>query len=91
MVSRLGMVPDPTYFTAVEHTEHCFHMIRQSILCNADITPISVGEKNILTKEELHRCRDWTKIRAFVAENQAEWQGIGFTHAWEDMDKERTG
>jgi len=89
MIARLGLVPgDPRFDTAVIHNTHCFHFIRQSILCHADLTliPTDADKNSTIASEEVHRCRDWTKVREFVEKNQAEWRGIPLTHAWEEID-----
>lgn len=64
------------------HTQHCFHFIRQGILCAADTTldPLNVdglgpdgsgvGTNGV---DVTHVCRDWTQVYNFVRENQEHW------------------
>ncbi|KAF8959149.1 hypothetical protein BDZ97DRAFT_1667613 [Flammula alnicola] len=82
MVARLGLTLDSNVDTSYMHNTHCIHFLRQGLLCHPDLTLIPVNG----TQGELHRCRDWSKIRKFVEDNQDEWKGVSLTHAWEDAD-----
>ncbi|RKO87144.1 hypothetical protein BDK51DRAFT_8317, partial [Blyttiomyces helicus] len=63
-----------------DHTEHCFHYLRQGILCAADTTiewggsGMESGEEIIATGENTtHVCRDWTQVYDFMEENYKSW------------------
>lgn len=63
--------------------ERCLHVIRQSILCTADITlePAEIscegtGEctNAVASGNNVdHKCRNWVQVRNFVDQNQAGW------------------
>ncbi|CAL1709730.1 unnamed protein product [Somion occarium] len=61
----------------VEHAQHCLNYLRQTILCSADLTlepeivegSQDVGEGLAVT----HVCRDWSKVHAFVEQNEVDW------------------
>lgn len=65
------------------HLEHCIEYIRQSVLCNADITL----EPNRLARTPdgvivhassgygvTHKCRDWKEVKRQVEENYNLWR-----------------
>ncbi|KAJ4473267.1 hypothetical protein C8J55DRAFT_562800 [Lentinula edodes] len=54
---------------AFQHVNHCFDIIRQSLLCKADTTLIPLGPD----KQHTRRCRDWTQVRGFVDDNHRFW------------------
>ncbi|KAJ4474871.1 hypothetical protein J3R30DRAFT_618178 [Lentinula aciculospora] len=56
------------------HVNHCFDVLRQSLLCKADTTLIPLDHD----KQHTRRCRDWTAVRAFVDDNQRFWADIPF-------------
>ncbi|KAF8884259.1 hypothetical protein CPB84DRAFT_1713073 [Gymnopilus junonius] len=80
MVGRSNL--DGPSNTPLGHNTHCLHFIRQSILCHADLTLIPVDEDRN-TEDEAHRCRDWSKVRAFAEKNQAAWQGVPMDYSSE--------
>ena len=59
------------------HWAHCLNYLRQTILCNPDLTlepeieegSGDVGEGLHVT----HVCRDWSKVHAFVSKNWDDW------------------
>ncbi|KAJ7901278.1 hypothetical protein B0H13DRAFT_1622150 [Mycena leptocephala] len=59
------------------HSNHCFDVLRQSLLCKADTTLSVVGASNqtAITR----RCRDWSQVRKFVDDNLEFWRDIPFT------------
>jgi hypothetical protein len=65
---------------AFGHVNHCFDVIRQSILCKADTTLVPVGARNT-TAPVTRRCRDWSQVREFVDDNHEFWRDIPFHHA----------
>ncbi|KAJ7884738.1 hypothetical protein B0H13DRAFT_1554537, partial [Mycena leptocephala] len=59
------------------HSNHCFDVLRQSLLCKADTTLSVMGASNqtAITR----RCRDWSQVRKFVDDNLEFWRDIPFT------------
>ncbi|KAJ6535094.1 hypothetical protein B0H19DRAFT_1184944 [Mycena capillaripes] len=58
------------------HVNHCFDLLRQSLLCKADTTLIPVGASN--QTAVTRRCRDWAQVRAFVDENHDLWRDVPY-------------
>ncbi|ETW74628.1 hypothetical protein HETIRDRAFT_144814 [Heterobasidion irregulare TC 32-1] len=61
-----------------EHTEHCFHYIRQHILCAADTTleprEEEAGSKGVIPGEGVaHTCRDWTQVDSWTEIRHRTW------------------
>lgn len=56
---------------SVAHSGHCFDMIRQTIQCNADNTPLYVFGDGTAGDGQLHKCRDWNALRDFATDNTA--------------------
>ncbi|ATY66303.1 hypothetical protein A9K55_001989 [Cordyceps militaris] len=64
-----------------DHTEHCFHYLRQGILCAADTTLESGGTSMKLANGEevatgvgtVHTCRDWRQIYDWMESQHKEW------------------
>jgi hypothetical protein len=56
------------------HVNHCFDLLRQSLLCKSDTTLIPTGASNqtVITR----RCRDWAQVRKFVDDNHDFWRDI---------------
>jgi hypothetical protein len=61
-----------------EHTHHCLTYLREVILCRADGTleethPVVAADGTVDQGSDglntVHRCRDWTKVRDYVEEN----------------------
>ncbi|KAJ7302453.1 hypothetical protein DFH08DRAFT_723026, partial [Mycena albidolilacea] len=61
---------------AFGHANHCFDLLRQSMLCKADTTliPVNASSQAGVTR----RCRDWEQVRKFVDENQEFWRDIPY-------------
>ncbi|KAF7168197.1 hypothetical protein CNMCM5623_001267 [Aspergillus felis] len=61
---------------AMHHLDHCIEMIRQSLMCSADIT-VDVWawneEKQMVTvrADNMHTCRDFEAIRQWALEREA--------------------
>ncbi|KAM7218685.1 protein of unknown function (DUF3328) domain containing protein [Rhypophila decipiens] len=58
----------------IEHLEHCYDALRQSLMCSADITPLPWQwvEKEQQAKEVArvaHTCRDFEAVRTWGKEN----------------------
>ncbi|RHZ67120.1 hypothetical protein CDV55_107929 [Aspergillus turcosus] len=64
-----------------DHTEHCFHYLRQGILCAADTTleaggasmELPNGEKVAAGGGTVHTCRDWRQVYDWMESQHAEW------------------
>jgi len=64
-----------------DHTEHCFHYLRQGILCAADTTlepggtgmVLPNGDKVAPTAPVTHTCRDWKQVYDYLEEHQKTW------------------
>ncbi|TFK75557.1 hypothetical protein BDN72DRAFT_892074 [Pluteus cervinus] len=60
------------------HVNHCLNYLRQTILCNADLTlepEIKLGSQDV--GEGLgvtHVCKDWSGLYDFAEQNTKEWQ-----------------
>jgi|ERR1700722_8504832 hypothetical protein len=63
---------------AFHHSDHCFDLLRQGILCNADIAlessmmglgPDGQSVPGGFGDGSIHRCSDWTQIRRYVTEH----------------------
>ena len=69
----------------VEHSHHCLNYLRQTIMCSADLTlepeivegSQDVGEGLAVT----HVCRDWSKVHAFIEENE-KWAWGNESQTW---------
>ncbi|KAG2034736.1 hypothetical protein BDR03DRAFT_964381 [Suillus americanus] len=72
---RLALINGPD-----EHSGHCTNILRQAILCNADITldPLITDPDGSMTGVDgldvTHICRDWTQVYAYITENQNKWE-----------------
>ncbi|KAF9461366.1 hypothetical protein BDZ94DRAFT_817050 [Collybia nuda] len=61
---------------AFQHVNHCFDVLRHSLLCKADTTLSPVGSYN--QTNITRRCRDWAQVREFVDKNHEFWRGIPY-------------
>ncbi|GFF57926.1 hypothetical protein IFM61392_05424 [Aspergillus lentulus] len=67
---------NPNDEEAMHHLDHCIEMIRQSLMCSADIT-VDVWawneEKQMVTvrADNMHTCRDFEAIRQWALERPA--------------------
>ncbi|KAG1861300.1 hypothetical protein F4604DRAFT_1587943 [Suillus subluteus] len=58
------------------HSGHCMNILRQGILCNADITldPLVTDPDGSMTGTDglnvIHVCRDWSQLYDYIIENQ---------------------
>ena len=46
----------------------------QSVMCNADNTPLYTFGDKTAGDGQLHRCRDWNELRNFASENTASYR-----------------
>ncbi|KAJ7763464.1 hypothetical protein B0H16DRAFT_1414193 [Mycena metata] len=68
------------------HVNHCFDLLRQSMLCKADTTLIPAG---LATQAGVtRRCRDWEQVRGFVDENHAFWKDVPYIWQLPSMDNQ---
>ncbi|KAJ7895283.1 hypothetical protein B0H14DRAFT_2681844 [Mycena olivaceomarginata] len=59
------------------HANHCFDILRHGVLCAADTTLARVGTGN--GTEVVRQCAvDHAEAKAYVASNQAFWEGVPF-------------
>ncbi|OJJ45972.1 hypothetical protein ASPZODRAFT_97397 [Penicilliopsis zonata CBS 506.65] len=64
-----------------DHTAHCFHYLRQGILCAADTTlepggtsmELANGDKVAAGGGTVHTCRDWTQVYEWLESQHKEW------------------
>ncbi|KAL4888916.1 hypothetical protein BDV59DRAFT_205756 [Aspergillus ambiguus] len=66
---------DQSDHTGITHLDHCVDIIRQGLMCNADITPLTWTRdaKEGLAKEVaevVHTCRDFNAIREWALARQ---------------------
>ncbi|KAI9743053.1 MAG: hypothetical protein M1818_003348 [Claussenomyces sp. TS43310] len=59
------------------HVLHCLDSLRADVTCAADDTPLSIGSQaqEDLKMVQTRRCRDWTQLEDWAAENSACFQG----------------
>lgn len=55
----------------IEHLDHCVDMLRQSIMCNSDVTPITFARTSLDTSmkvvaEVVHTCRSFSEIQQWA-------------------------
>ncbi|KAJ3776385.1 hypothetical protein FB446DRAFT_785198 [Lentinula raphanica] len=75
VAARDGLFKHPEDLEAAfQHVNHCFDVLRQSLLCKADTTLIPVGPN----KQHTRSCRDWNQVREFVDDNQRFWADTPF-------------
>jgi hypothetical protein len=64
-----------------DHTAHCFHYLRQGILCAADTTIESGGTTKMLPNGDkvapgagtVHTCRDWRQVYDWLESQHEKW------------------
>jgi hypothetical protein len=61
---------------AMDHIDHCVEMIRQSLMCSADITvdvwAWNEGNQMVNVRaDNMHTCRDFEAIRQWAIERKA--------------------
>lgn len=64
-----------------DHTAHCFHYLRQAILCAADTTlepggtsmKLANGDKVATGGGIVHTCRDWRQVYDWMESKHREW------------------
>lgn len=67
----------------IMHLTHCLSYLRQSILCNSDISLELTSIRTTVNGETVHaaygagvthECRDWREIYDYAAKNHLEWE-----------------
>ena len=57
---------------ARDHVDHCLHLLMQSLMCHADLTPAPLytwpHSPIALGRGATHTCRDWSAVRAWYDE-----------------------
>ncbi|KAH9877311.1 hypothetical protein IAQ61_002675 [Plenodomus lingam] len=64
-----------------DHTEHCFHYLRQGILCAADTTLEAGGTHMKLANGDhvatgvgtVHTCRNWNQVHDYLESQHEKW------------------
>jgi len=56
-----------------EHVYHCIDILRQTVQCYGDITPIPIRwfdgiDRGFIDSDQVHTCRDFRKVREWVTE-----------------------
>jgi len=59
----------------LEHLEHCYDALRQSLMCSADITPIpwmwdETADRAKAVGRIMHTCRDFEAIQEWSREHE---------------------
>lgn len=81
-VARDGLVTDPEILrNKVDHDNHCFQFLRQSIQCRADnsLVPFPTNRNASLASMGFgitHRCRNWGQVKQFISDNAAKWEAV---------------
>jgi hypothetical protein len=64
-----------------DHAEHCFHYLRQAVLCAADTTLEPGGVSRRLANgdtvanghDAVHTCRDWRQVYDWMGSQEEKW------------------
>ncbi|KAJ7643220.1 hypothetical protein B0H17DRAFT_994596 [Mycena rosella] len=75
----------------IAHVRHCVGVIRQALMCSADITPVVWQWSEELQKAEqrddiLHVCRDFDRIRDWASERTFVDNSSGLLHTYIEDD-----
>lgn len=62
------------------HLDHCIDMIRQSLMCNADVTAVGFDWYDSMNYmrihlNSVHRCKNWDAIHEWSWNHHASWNG----------------
>ncbi|KAK0672606.1 hypothetical protein QBC41DRAFT_299544 [Cercophora samala] len=60
----------------IEHIDHCIDMLRQSLMCTSDVTPITFSRKSLRepmqgVAEVIHTCRNFPQIQKWAWDRRA--------------------
>lgn len=64
------------YTYHLSHSNHCFDALRQSVICNADTTPLYTFGDFSAGDGQMHKCRNWNELREYARENSACYRDI---------------
>ncbi|KAF7974276.1 hypothetical protein HWV62_13074 [Athelia sp. TMB] len=75
---------------AFDHVDHCLNAIRESLTCNADLTPVTWhwNERDQISKfdfDAIHTCVSWEAVHAWTAENTARIKFDSHHHVVDDL------
>lgn len=73
-----------------DHLDHCINNIRESLTCNADLTPITYHwnegwQVSNIDFNVVHTCVSWDAIQAWAVENKAHVKFDQFHHVVDDL------
>jgi hypothetical protein len=60
-----GAGPDPH-----GHSLHCIDWVKQALICNADVSLDSTTDFQTFGEGDIHRCRNFDKIRSWAQEHR---------------------
>ncbi|SMY25978.1 unnamed protein product [Zymoseptoria tritici ST99CH_1A5] len=70
------------------HIDHCLDIIRQSLECSSDLTlnptrwwPGLDDGKNFIDSDQVHTCRNFTKVKQWAFERWDSWHRVGDRHS----------
>ncbi|EGP85620.1 uncharacterized protein MYCGRDRAFT_45332, partial [Zymoseptoria tritici IPO323] len=70
------------------HIDHCLDIIRQSLECSSDLTlnptrwwPGLDDGKNFIDSDQVHTCRNFTKVRQWAFARWDSWHRVGDRHS----------
>jgi len=76
--------------SVLDHFDHCIGQIRQSLMCNADVTPLRWrwdAPNNVSTPDfdVPHTCKKWDRLKEWTAANKAKLEIDIFHHVEDDL------
>ncbi|KAF7978949.1 hypothetical protein HWV62_44173 [Athelia sp. TMB] len=74
-----------------DHVDHCLNAIRESLVCNADLTPVTWhwNERDQISGVEfnaVHTCVNWENIHTWAGENAARIKFDAHHHVQDDLE-----
>ncbi|KYK56496.1 uncharacterized protein DCS_03496 [Drechmeria coniospora] len=74
LYSKQDYAPDHELM-GIEHLEHCYDALRQSLMCSADITPlpwqwVEAAQESKEVAQVAHTCRDFDAIKTWAKERE---------------------
>jgi hypothetical protein len=92
-------VPEAARTWHYPHLMHCLNVLRESVMCNADDTPLYIGRlhKNVHEKSPragtgtVKMCRDWNKLLAWSRARSACYKPVHWTEKhFSELDRYKT-
>lgn len=88
-------VPQPQQTWAYGHLVHCLNVLRESVMCNADDTPLYTGHlhANAYTNEAkagigtIKMCRDWSALLDWSRERSACYRPVHWHEKYPDIER----